>query len=165
METQTIQTKQAQIGITEQDREAVTEILTKALADEYVLYTKTRSYHWNVVGPHFNDLHKFFEEQYDQTAEDIDEIAERIRALGSKTVSTMTEFLQQTRLEEHPGKYPDSKSMVANLVSDHETIIRELRQDIVSCNKHNDVGTEDFLTGMLEKHEKTAWMLRSVLED
>ena len=165
MKTQTIQTKQAQIGITEQDRKAVVKILTRTLSDEYVLYTKTRNYHWNVVGPHFNDLHKFFEEQYDQTAEDIDEIAERIRALGSKTVSTMAEFLQHTRLEEHPGKYPDSKSMVANLVADHETIIQHLREDIRSCNQHNDVGTEDFLTGMLEKHEKTAWMLRSVLED
>ena len=76
METKTIQTSNAKIGISEQDREAVIDILTKALADEYVLYTKTRNYHWNVVGPHFNDLHKFFEEQYGQTTEDIDEIAE-----------------------------------------------------------------------------------------
>ena len=165
METKTIQTSNAKIGISEQDREAVIDILTKALADEYVLYTKTRNYHWNVVGPHFNDLHKFFEGQYDQTAEDIDEIAERVRALGGKTVSTITEFMQHTRLSEHPGKYPDSKTMVANLVADHETIIQNLREDIKSCNQHNDVGTEDFLTGMLEKHEKTAWMLRSVLEE
>ena len=165
MSTQTIQTKQAQIGISEQDKGAVIGILTKALADEHVLYTKTRNYHWNVVGPHFNDLHKFFEGQYDQTAQDIDEIAERIRALGDKTVSTMTEFLQHTRLEEQPGKYPDAKSMVANLVADHETIIRNLREDIKTSSQHNDVGTEDFLTGMLEKHEKTAWMLRSILEE
>ena len=165
MNAQTIQTKQAQIGISEHDKGAVIGILTKALADEHVLYTKTRNYHWNVVGPHFNDLHKFFEGQYDQTAEDIDEIAERIRALGGKAVSTMVEFLQHTGLEEHPGKYPDAKSMVANLVADHETIIQNLREDIKSCNQHNDVGTEDFLTGMLEKHEKTAWMLRSILEE
>ena len=165
METKTIQTSNAKIGISEQDREAVIDILTKALADEYVLYTKTRNYHWNVVGPHFNDLHKFFEGQYDQTAEDIDEIAERVRALGGKTVSTITEFMQHTRLSEHPGKYPDSKTMVANRVADHETIIQNLREDIKSCNQHNDVGTEDFLTGMLEKHEKTAWMLRSIVEE
>ena len=165
MSTQTIQSKQAQIGISEQDTGAVISILTNALADEYVLYTKTRNYHWNVVGPHFNDLHKFFEGQYDQSAVDIDEIAERIRALGGKTVSTMTEFLQHTRLDEHPGKYPDAKTMVANLVADHQTIIQNLRDDIKSCGQYNDVGTEDFLTGMLEKHEKTAWMLRSVLEE
>lgn len=164
MRIQTIQKNSTKIGISEQDSVAVIDILTKALSDEYVLYTKTRNYHWNVVGPHFNDLHKFFEGQYDQTAEDIDEIAERIRALGGKAVSTMTEFLQQTRLNEHPGEYPDSKSMVANLVADHETIIQNIRKDIKSCEQHNDVGTEDFLTSMLEKHEKTAWMLRSILE-
>lgn len=165
MESINIHKNNAQIGISEQDREAVIEILTKALADEHVLYTKTRNYHWNVTGPHFNDLHKFFEEQYTQTSGDIDDIAERIRALGGKTVSTMTEFMQHTRLSEHPGKYPDSRTMVANLVADHEGIIQNLRKDINSCNQHNDVGTEDFLTGMLEKHEKTAWMLRSILEE
>jgi starvation-inducible DNA-binding protein len=164
MNKQTIQKNNAQIGISEQDSAAVIDILTKALADEYVLYTKTRNYHWNVVGPHFNDLHKFFEGQYDQTSADIDEIAERIRALGGKAVATITEFLQHTRLEEHSGEYPDSKSMVGNLVADHQTIIQNIRKDIKSCEQHNDVGTEDFLTGMLEKHEKTAWMLRSVLE-
>ena len=164
MSTQTIQKNSAQIGISEQDSEAVIDILTKTLSDEYILYTKTRNYHWNVVGLNFNDLHKFFEVQYIQTAEDIDEIAERIRALGGKVVSTVTEFLQHTRLQEHPGEYPDSKSMVANLVADHETIIQNIRKDIKSSEQHNDVGTEDFLTGMLEKHEKTAWMLRSILE-
>lgn len=164
MSTQTIQKNSAQIGISEQDSAAVIDVLAKALADEYVLYTKTRNYHWNVVGPHFNELHKFFEGQYDQTANDIDEIAERIRALGGKVAATITEFLQHTRLEEHPGEYPDSKSMVKNLVADHETIIQNLRNDIKTCEQHNDVGTEDFLTGMLEKHEKTAWMLRSILE-
>ena len=165
MESITIQKNNAKIGISEQDRDAVIDILSKALADEYVLYTKTRNYHWNVVGPHFNDLHKFFEAQYDQTAEDIDEIAERVRALGGKAVSTLTEFMKHTRLSEHPAEYPDSKTMIVNLVADHETIIQNLREDIKSCNQHNDVGTEDFLTGMLEKHEKTAWMLRSTLEE
>jgi starvation-inducible DNA-binding protein len=160
----TIQKNSIQIGISKQDSEAVIDILTKSLSDEYVLYTKTRNYHWNVVGPHFNDLHKFFEGQYDQTSEDIDEIAERIRALGGKAVATITEFLQHTRLQEHTGEYPDSKSMVRNLVADHETIIQNIRKDLKSCEQHNDVGTEDFLTSMLEKHEKTAWMLRSVLE-
>ena len=166
MKTQTIQKLDAQIGIAKQDRQGVIDILTKGLADEYILYTKTRNYHWNVVGPHFSDYHKLFETQYDQTAEDIDEIAERIRSLGGKTVSTMNEFLKLTRLSEEPEHFPDAKTMILNLVADHETIIRNLREDIKTCGeKFNDVGTEDFLTGMLEKHEKTAWMLRSTLEE
>lgn len=165
MSTQTIQKKDAQIGISKQDRESVIDLLTKALADEYVLYTKTRNYHWNVVGPHFSDYHKLFETQYDETAGDIDEIAERIRSLGGKTISTMTEFLKLTRLSEHPGQFPDAKTMISNLVADHEAIIQNLREDIKSCGeKYHDVGTEDFLTGMMEKHEKTAWMLRSIIE-
>ena len=165
MSTHTIQKNNAQIGISKQDREAVIDILTKDLADEYVLYTKTRNYHWNVVGAHFSDYHKLFETQYNQTAEDIDEIAERIRSLGGNTVSTMTEFMEHTRLSEHPGQFPDSRTMISNLVADHEAIIRSLREDIKSCGeKYNDVGTEDFLTGMIEKHEKTTWMLRSLLE-
>ena len=153
------------IGISDQDREGVTGILSQLLADEYVLYTKTRNYHWNVVGPHFNDLHKFFEGQYNQLADDIDDIAERIRSLGSKTPATLSEFGKNSRLDEHPGEYPDANSMVSNLVSDHETIIKNLRTDLETCDtKYHDIGTNDFLTGLMEKHEKTAWMLRSTLE-
>jgi starvation-inducible DNA-binding protein len=153
------------IGISDQDREGVAGILSQLLADEYVLYTKTRNYHWNVVGPHFNDLHKFFEGQYNQLADDIDDIAERIRSLGSKTPATLSEFGKNSRLDEHPGEYPDANSMVSNLVSDHETIIKNLRTDLETCDvKYHDVGTNDFLTGLMEKHEKTAWMLRSTLE-
>ncbi len=152
------------IGISEQDRKGVIGILDNLLADEYVLYTKTRNYHWNVVGPHFNNYHKMFEGQYAGLSDDIDEIAERIRSLGSKTSATLEEFAKESRLEEHPGKYPEAKSMVQNLISDHEKIIQRIRQDIDTCGKYNDVGTQDFLTGLMEKHEKTSWMLRSVLE-
>ena len=153
------------IGISDQDMQGVAGILSQLLADEYVLYTKTRNYHWNVVGPHFNELHKFFEGQYDQLADDIDDIAERIRSLGSKTPATLSEFGKNSRLDEHPGEYPDANSMVSNLVLDHETIIKNLRTDLETCDvKYHDVGTNDFLTGLMEKHEKTAWMLRSTLE-
>jgi starvation-inducible DNA-binding protein len=105
-----------------------------------------------------------FEGQYDGLSDDIDEIAERIRSLGSKTSATLEEFTKISRIEEHPGKYPEAKSMVQNLISDHEEVIQSIRQDIDTCGKHNDVGTQDFLTGLMEKHEKTAWMLRSVSE-
>jgi starvation-inducible DNA-binding protein len=156
----------ANIGISDQDRTGVIGILSKLLADEYVLYTKTWNYHWNVVGPHFNDLHKFFEDQYNQLSDDVDDIAERIRSIGGKTPATLSEFGKNSRLDEHPGEYPDSKTMVSNLVSDHESIIKNLRTDLETCDtKFHDVGTNDFLTGLMEKHEKTAWMLRSTLED
>lgn len=152
------------IGISDENREGVVGILSKLLADEYVLYTKTRNYHWNVVGPHFNDLHKFFEEQYNQLSDDVDEIAERVRSLGGKTPATLNEFVKNSRLDEHPREYPDANSMVSNLVADHETIIRNLRTDLETCDTtYHDIGTNDFLTGLMEKHEKTAWMLRSIL--
>lgn len=152
------------IGIADNNRQAVIGLLTKLLADEYVLYTKTRNYHWNVVGSHFNDLHKFFESQYDAIDADIDDIAERMRSLGGKTPATLTEFLKNSRLREHPGEFPTADKMVSNLATDHESVIQTLRSDIVTCEDNNDAGTADFLTGLMEKHEKTAWMLRSVLE-
>lgn len=151
------------IGITAKNRQTVVGLLNKILADEYVLYTKTRNYHWNVVGPNFNDLHKFFESQYDGIDSDIDEIAERIRSLGEKTPATLAEFVKNARIKEHSG-FPSASKMVSNLVADHESVIQSLRKSISICEQNNDVGTSDFLTGLMEKHEKTSWMLRSVLE-
>lgn len=152
------------IGITEQNLEGVIKILSTLLADEYVLYTKARNYHWNVVGMQFNDLHKFFQTLYEELNEYVDDIAERIRALGGKSVATLKEFLELTRLKEHPGEYPDAKTMISNLLNDYETIIRNLRNDISTIEeKYQDAGTVDFLTELMEKHEKTAWMLRSFL--
>lgn len=154
------------IGLSEQQRGGVVQILSALLADEHVLYVKLRNYHWNVSGPQFNDLHKFFEGQYDQIGESIDEIAERIRALGSRAPGTMTEFLKLARIKEAPGDYPSARGMIAGLLSDHETIIRNLRLDLVSCGeKYGDAGTNDFLTGLLEGHEKMAWMLRAFIEE
>ena len=157
--------RQTNTGISEQNRQEIVNILDALLADEYVLYTKTRNYHWNVVGPHFNDYHKAFEEQYDGLTEDIDEIAERIRALGFKASSSLTEFQKNSQIAEHPGEYPDASTMASNLLKDHETVIQTIRKNIPEIGEnYGDVGTEDFLTSLMEKHEKTAWMLRSILE-
>ncbi len=162
---QTIDTqieKNLNIGISEQDREGVVSILTGILADEYVLYTKTRNYHWNVVSPHFNDYHKFFEGQYGEIEVFIDDIAERIRQLGGKAIATLEELKSSTSLKEHPGQYPTDKEMFANLVADHESIIRSLRSGLEKSDQSfHDMGTSDFLTGLMENHEKMLWMLRA----
>jgi starvation-inducible DNA-binding protein len=153
------------IGLLEEQREGVVAILNTLLADEYLLYTKTRNYHWNVVGPQFNDLHKFFEAQYNELNEIVDDVAERGRALGGHALGTMTEFLKYTRLEEQTGYYPDARDMIADLLADHEALIRHLRVDLETCaEQYHDAGTNDFLTGLMEQHEKMAWMLRAFLE-
>jgi len=153
------------IGINDSQRGAVVGILDTLLADEYLLYTKTRNYHWNVVGPQFNDLHKFFEAQYDELDKIVDEVAERARALGGNALGTLTEFVQRARLKEQPGKYPDAKAMLAALLADHETLIRHLRTDADAVTtKHGDAGTNDFLVGLMEQHETMAWMLRAFQE-
>ena len=153
------------IGLVPNSRQKVIGMLGNIVADQYILYTKTRNYHWNVIGEDFIQYHKLFEDQYSAIDEDIDEVAERIRALGGKTPATLGEFLKSTTLKEHPAKYPTAKTMIANLLADHETVIRNLRKNIESCAKLGDAGTEDFLTQLMEKHEKTAWMLRATLDN
>lgn len=153
------------IAIADKDRDAVVKILNRNLADLYVLYTKTRNYHWNVVGPQFNDLHKFFESQYEALNESIDEVAERSRSLGGRSVATLREFLNLSSLGEHPGKFPNATAMLENLLNDHESVVRSLRKDVAdTADKYHDTGTSDFLTGLMEGHEKMAWMLRSFLD-
>jgi starvation-inducible DNA-binding protein len=153
------------IGLSEEQCGGVAKILNTLLSDEYLLYTKSRNYHWNVLGPQFNDLHKFFEEQYTELTQIVDDTAERARALGAWALGTLTEFSQQARLSEHPGQYPRAREMIANLLADHEAIIRQLRTDLETCaEKYHDMGTSDFLTGLMEKHEKMAWMLRAFLQ-
>ena len=152
------------IGLAEQDRKDVVNILNTVLSDEYVLYTKTRNYHRNVTGPQFNDLHAFFETQYTQLNGVIDEVAERARALDGNAFGTLTEFVQHTRLGEQPNSSPSAREMVANLLQDHGTLIRHLRVDLDTCAvRYHDAGTSDFLTGLMERHEKMAWMLRAML--
>lgn len=152
------------IDLSDEQREGVAKILNLLLSDEYLLYAKTRNYHWNVVGPQFNDLHKFFEEQYAEHNEIVDDVAERERSRGEWAFGTLTEFSRHTRLTEHPGKYPEVREMIGNVLADHEALVRQLRSDLETCaEKYHDMGTNDFLTGLMEKHEKMAWMLRAFL--
>ncbi len=154
-----------EIGLLDKNRDAVVKILNTTLSDEMVLLVKTRNYHWNVTGPQFNDLHKFLDTQYEELNEIVDDVAERARILGGMPFGTMGEFQKQSRLKEHPGQHPSPKSMLANLLNDHEAIIRTLRADLTICqNNHGDAGTSDFLTALMEQHEKMAWMLRSYQE-
>ncbi len=152
------------IGITEKNLQAVANELQKVLADEFVLYTKTRNYHWNVEGGSFIELHKLYEGQYEQLDEIMDEVAERIRQLGHYAEAQLKDFVQLTRLGEE-GYTTDQKKQLQNLLADHESIIRNLRKNIdVFTDKYKDAGTADFVTGLMEKHEKTAWFIRSYLK-
>lgn len=156
---------QPNIGIENKNREAVLQMLGNLLADEYTLYTKTRKYHWNVTGPRFHPLHELFKAQYTQLDVIVDELAERIPQLGGKAAATMEEFNHAARISEDPGQFPDANKMISNLLADHEAIIRTLRTDSDAClEKYGDAGTNDFLIGIMEQHEKTAWMLRAHLE-
>ncbi|MCG2617479.1 DNA starvation/stationary phase protection protein [Terrimonas sp. NA20] len=149
------------IGISEKNRQAVAEQLNKLLADEHVLYNKTRNYHWSVEGPSFMEFHKLYEGQYDQLAEMIDEVAERIRTIGHFAEGRLKELLKLASLEE-PEVPVDQPSQIDNLTSDHETIIHRLRSLITDFDeKYKDIGSSDFCTGLLKQHEKMAWMLRS----
>jgi starvation-inducible DNA-binding protein len=153
------------LGVSKNQQQDVTNILKIAVADETLLYQKLRNYHWNVTGPQFFSLHTAFEKQYKEIADVIDEVAERIRQFGVFSPGTMEELLQITRLSEQPGVVPDARTMVANLVADHESMIRNLRGDIEMIDEQDDeVGAEDLLTGILQQHQKMAWMLRATLE-
>lgn len=154
------------IGIDEKNAQEVAEILHRVLSDEYVLYTKTRGYHWNVKGPQFNDLHKFFEAQYTELEVIIDDVAERARSIGAYALGSLEEILEHKTLEEDTTKGTDSKHMIRSLLSDHESVVRNLRTDLRECDeKYNDMGTSDYLTGLMQTHEKISWMLRSLLEE
>jgi starvation-inducible DNA-binding protein len=153
-----------EIGISESNRHAVVVELSKLLADEFLLYTKTRNAHWNVEGPNFHTMHLFFESQYEQLAEVVDSVAERIRSLGHYAPGTLAEFLQLTRLTEKSGRKNDSAGFLTDLLADHESIIIFLREHINPfASDYGDAGTSDFITGLLEQHEKLAWMLRAHL--
>lgn len=153
----------ANIGIPENHLQPLATMLNTLLADEYVLYTKTRNYHWNVTGPSFMELHKLLEGQYEELATIVDDTAERSRAIGHYAVGTLRQVLALTRLTEDEQPV-NAKQMLQNLLNDHETIIRILRNDItVSADQYKDAGTSDFFTGLLKQHEKIAWILRSYL--
>lgn len=153
------------IGLTTEQREAVIAMLNRILADQHILYIKTRAYHWNVVGMQFQPLHEFFEGQYDQIEEAIDETAERVRQLGGYALGSLREFIEHARLSETPGETPTAQVMLRNLLDDHEAVIRQLRADVDVAAEYHDMGTSDYLTGLLEAHEKMAWMLRAFLTE
>jgi starvation-inducible DNA-binding protein len=152
------------IGIPDRDLEEIATLLNTLLADEYVLFTKTRNAHWNISGTDFYELHKFFEGHYEALDIMIDDIAERVRSLGHFAIGSLKDFLAVTHMGEENHDFSNSKQIIQTLLNDHETIIRIIRNDISPISeKYKDLGTGDFVTGLLKEHEKMAWMLRSFL--
>lgn len=153
------------IGLTDEQRNGVIELLNRDLCDAYLLLIKTKKYHWDVVGPQFRTLHQLWEEHYEALTTNIDAMAERVRALGGFPIGTAEGFLKNATIKEHMGDLPSATEMVSRLADDHEQIIRNLREHIDQCSDNfHDEGTADFLTGLMEEHEEMAWMLRSFIE-
>lgn len=150
------------IGIDEQDRQAIAAGLSKLLADTYTLYLKTHNFHWNVTGPMFQTLHLMFETQYNELALAVDLIAERIRALGFPAPGTYREFAQLSSIKEEED-VPNAQDMIRLLVEGQEAVARTARSIFPIVDKAGDEPTADLLTQRMQIHEKTAWMLRSLL--
>lgn len=153
------------IGISEENRQKIADELSNLLADEYVLFTMTKRAHWNVEGSDFADKHRLFDEQSEQLSEIIDSVAERIRTLGFSVPAQLNTFLQMTRLVENPAPDTASKTLMKELLHAHEIIIIHLREKVDRfATEYGDFGTSDFITAVLQDHEKTAWILRSHLK-
>lgn len=154
-----------EIGIRETNRQSVALELSKVLADETVLYTKTKNAHWIIEGADFWDKHKFFETQFEQLYEIIDSIAERIRYIGHYTPASIQSYLNLSHLSEQTREKNDSHGFIVELLQDHESIIIFLRKQIHAfANDFLDLGSSDFITGLKQKHERMAWFLRSHLK-
>jgi len=151
-----------EIGIEETNRKEICEGLSNVLADTYTLYLKTHKYHWNVTGPMFNTLHLMFETQYNELWLAVDLIAERIRTLGSLAPGSYAEFEKITSIKE-AATTPPAEEMIADLIDGHEAVTRTIREVFPAAEKGGDEATQDMLTQRLQVHEKTAWMLRSLL--
>lgn len=156
-------TQSAEIGLSGETREKVAQMLSQMLADQHVLYIKLRNYHWNVTGMAFKPLHELFEEQYTQLAEFIDDTAERIRSIGFFTAGSMEAFRSQSRLVETDHLDGNAQKMIENLLRDQEAMIQILRHNVSELENLGDAGNADFLTALMEEHEKMAWMLRAHL--
>jgi starvation-inducible DNA-binding protein len=154
---------QIDIGISENDRREIAEGLSRLLADTYTLYLKTHSFHWNVTGPMFNTLHLMFETQYNELALAVDLIAERIRALGFPAPGSYAQYAALTSIKEATD-VPKAEEMIRQLVAGQETVVRTARSVFPAAEKVGDEPTADLLTQRMQLHEKTAWMLRSMLE-
>lgn len=152
------------IGIAEDDRREIAEGLSKLLADTYTLYLKTHNFHWNVTGPMFQTLHLMFEQQYNELALAVDLIAERIRALGFPAPGTYKAFAKLSSIQEED-EVPSAEDMIRKLVEGQEAVVRTARSVFPVVDKANDEPTADLLTQRMQVHEKTAWMLRSLLAD
>ena len=152
------------IGLSDAVRTHVSEKLAVIMSYQFTVYIKTLKFHWNVVGRDFKPLHLFFEEQYEAMLDIVDDVAERIRALGHVAPGTMTEFMKHSKLTEAPGQNPSDKGMLQALLYDHEAIIQLVRKEIDATAELGDMGTNNFLCDILEKHEKMAWMLRAFVE-
>ena len=152
------------IGISQEDRKSIADGLSRLLADTYVLYLKTHNFHWNVTGPSFRTLHLMFEEQYNELALAVDSIAERIRALGFPAPGTYAQYLRLASIKETEG-VPSSDEMIKYLVEGQEAVVRTARSLFPLTDKVSDEPTADLLTQRMQVHEKTAWMLRVLLDD
>ena len=151
------------IGINDSDRRAIADGLARLLADTYTLYLKTHNYHWNVNGPLFNTLHLMFETQYNELALAVDQIAERIRALGHPAPGSYRSFSRLSSIQEEEGA-PPAEEMIRQLVIGQEAVVRTAREIFPTVGRANDEPTADLLTQRMQIHEKNAWMLRSMLE-
>ncbi|OKH88063.1 Dps family protein [Thalassospira sp. TSL5-1] len=154
---------QIDIGINEQNRTDIASGLGRVLADSYALYLKTHNFHWNVTGPMFQTLHTMFEQQYTELAAAVDELAERIRSLGAFAPGSFSAFAELSSIADEKG-VPAAKEMIKQLVEGHETVIKTARALYPLCDEADDDATADLLTQRIQTHEKTAWMLRSLLE-
>ncbi|GAB4348411.1 MAG: Dps family protein [Leptolyngbyaceae cyanobacterium] len=157
-----MQTMPIDIGIEENDRREIAQGLSKLLADTYTLYLKTHNFHWNVTGPMFQTLHLMFEQQYNELALAVDLIAERIRALGFPAPGTYKEFANLSSIPEEEG-VPSAEDMIRKLVEGQEAVVRTARSIFPAVERSHDEPTADLLTQRMQVHEKTAWMLRSLL--
>ena len=144
------------IGIPVENREKIGQILNTLLADEMILYVKTKNFHWNVTGMHFHSLHEFFDQQAAILLPLVDDVAERARALEIPAAGSLKEYTVLSRLKESQGRTVPEMTMLSELLSNHETIIRALRVDLERCSELGDEGTADFLTGIMEIHEKSS---------
>jgi starvation-inducible DNA-binding protein len=151
------------IGIDEKDRSQIAQGLSKLLADTYTLYLQTHNFHWNVTGPMFNTLHLMFEAQYNELATAVDLIAERIRALGFPAPGSYSAYSKLSSIKEVEG-VPSAEEMIRTLVKGQEAVVRTAREVFPTVEKANDEPSADLLTQRMQVHEKTAWMLRSLLE-
>jgi len=151
------------IGIDADGRAEIAQGLARVLADSYTLYVKTHNFHWNVTGPMFHTLHAMFEQQYTELSTAVDEVAERIRALGAYAPGSYKAFAELTSIEEETG-VPKAEDMIRQLVKGHETVARTAREVFPAAQAAGDEPTADLLTQRMQLHEKTAWMLRSLLQ-